>query len=153
MSHRARTPRPTALTTDGTLLYACTPDGPLPLYLYAPLRSAVLCGQGVPFASHWPEHLKLFVYSYHPLLRLTGDGLPPEHARHIGWQPRNPNGLRPNDQTLYKGWPLYTAHRDTPGDPPRSDFPDLFQPVTLTTEPLPNHNAGLTRHQPPPIGP
>lgn len=119
-------------------LQAATADGPLALYHFAPLQAAVLSGVRVSFAAHWPEYLKLFVYSYLPLTSLTAAQLPPNSPQDFGTRVRDPGGLRPWDQATYRDWPLYLYALDTPGLTPAGEVPHLFERVSLGLLPLPS---------------
>lgn len=121
----------------GKFLQGMTSHGPLALYRYAPLQAALLSGQHVPFALQWPEHLKLFVYTYAPVPVLSPDHLPPKLQSCFSSQARDGGGLRPWDQATYQGWPLYVYTLDCPGDPPLGRVPHLFERLSLNTLPLP----------------
>ncbi|GGS33801.1 hypothetical protein [Deinococcus knuensis] len=127
------------LSVRGEQLHVTTPRGPLPLYRFTPLQAAVLCGERVPYAAEWPEHMKLFLYRYQPLPTLTGATGP--HAAHLGAQPRDPHGLRPWDQATYGGWPLYLFLHDQPGAPATGEVTDLFEVVLVGQPALPLSGA------------
>jgi hypothetical protein len=118
-------------------LLAATADGPLPLYHFAPLQAAVLSGERIPFAAHWPEYLRLFVYAYLPLSCLKPAQLPPDWPHDFGRRGRDSGGLRPWDQATYRDWPLYLYILDTPGHPPAGEVPHLFERASLRLPPLP----------------
>ncbi|WP_135230353.1 hypothetical protein [Deinococcus fonticola] len=99
-----------------------------PVYHFAPLHLAHQCGQCVPFAAQWPEHLKPFVYRYDPLPAQEGLIFPAHLAGRFGTQSRQGSGLRPWDQLLYQGWPLYLPASDLPA-PPGHGL-GLFEPVS-----------------------
>lgn len=119
----------------GSQLLAATADGPLALYHFAPLQAAVLSGERVPFAAHWPEHLRLFVYAYLPLAVLNPAQLP--SAQGFGMRHRDRGGLRPWDQLTYRDWPLYLYTLDTPGLPPAGEVTHLFERASARLFPLP----------------
>ncbi|MBZ9750848.1 hypothetical protein GO986_09435 [Deinococcus sp. HMF7620] len=132
------------LCLHGGALHVATPRGPLPVYRFVPLQAAVLCGERVPYAAQWPEHLKLFVYSYVPLpaplpVKASVTAL-------VGAQARDLYGLRTWDQVTYQGWPLYLYAYDHPGRPPGGVAAHLFEPVLATQAPLPP--PGAERHGP-----
>ncbi|UBV43022.1 hypothetical protein LAJ19_02010 [Deinococcus taeanensis] len=111
-----------------------TARGSLPLYRFTPLQAALLFGEAVPSAAHWPEHLKLFLYQYVPLpptatvcTRLPGQ---------VGTRERGPHGLRPWEHTTYQGWPLYLYAHDQPGHTPRGEIQHLFSLVHTDQAPL-----------------
>ncbi len=118
-------------------LLAATADGPLALYHFAPLQAAVLSGDRVPFAAHWPEHLRLFVYTYLPLADLNPAQLLPGSPQDFGVRHRDRGGLRPWDQLTYRDWPLYLCTLDTPGLPPAGEVAHLFERVSSKLFPLP----------------
>lgn len=127
------------LTVRGEQLQVTTPRGPLPLYRFTPLQAAVLCGERVPYAAEWPEHMKLFLYRYQPLPtlpRVTGP-----HAAQLGTQPRDPHGLRPWDQCTYGGWPLYLFMHDQPGVAAAGEVTDLFEVMLVGQPALPPSSA------------
>ncbi|MHA0041995.1 hypothetical protein [Deinococcus sp. PEB2-63] len=123
------------LSPDGPHLSVHTTRGPLPVYRFTPLQMALLTGENVPSASHWPEHLKAFLYQYVPLPTLPPGPHPLPGTVHA--QGRDPHGLRTWDHTTYQGWPLYLYAHDRPGQPPCGDVPHLFTPVRLDQTPLP----------------
>ena len=118
-------------------LTAITVDGPVPLYRFVPLQAAVLSGLHVPFAAHWPEHLRLFVYAYMPLPALKVDQLPPAWAQDFGVHVRDRTGLRPWNQATYRCWPLYLYAVDPPNLPPIGEVLNLFERVSMTQSALP----------------
>lgn len=114
-----------------------TPAGALTLYRFMPLRLALLCGQTVPFASHWPEHLKPFVYGYTPLpCPPPGASIGEALRLHLGQRVRPRSGLRPWDQATYRGWPLYLFAGDRPGTPAGGEVENLFHCVPENVLPL-----------------
>lgn len=142
MRHLPRVPAVLKLELAGdspgdSWLRAATADGPLALYHFAPLQAAVLSGERVPFAAHWPEHLRLFVYAYVPLVALKPTQLLPDSPQDFGVRGRDHGGLRPWDQLTYRAWPLYLCTLDTPGLPPAGEVPHLFERVSPRLFPLP----------------
>ncbi|MCD0163561.1 MULTISPECIES: hypothetical protein [unclassified Deinococcus] len=127
------------LTVRGEQLHVTTPRGPLPLYRFTPLQAAVLCGERVPYAAEWPEHMKLFLYRYQPLPTLPYATGP--YAAQLGTQPRDPHGLRPWDQSTYGGWPLYLFLHDQPGAAAAGEVADLFEVVLVGQPTLPPSGA------------
>lgn len=129
------------LSADHAHLSVQTTRGPLPLYRFAPLQAATLFGETVPFASDWPEHLKLFLYQYVPLPYLPGAPVGTRGA--VVTQARDPHGLRTWDQLTYQGWPLYLYAHDQPGLAPRGEVEHLFSLIRVDQPALPG-----THHRP-----
>ncbi|WP_189069894.1 hypothetical protein [Deinococcus radiotolerans] len=138
-SRRLGQPLPPAdllhLHAAGPHLSVQTPRGPLPLYRFSPLQAATLFGETVPFAAHWPEHLKLFLYQYVPLPALTAapEALPGQ----VQVQARDLHGLRTWDHTTYQGWPLYLYAHDQPGQAARGEVEHLFSVARVEQTALP----------------
>lgn len=152
MSHPGlhRFPHISGLSIREGLLYLEVPAGSMALYYFVPLRLSRVCGQSVPFAAQWPEHLKPFVYDYSPLPTLPQwviETLPPELQADFASQSRDASGLRPWDQATFRGWPLYIHTRDRPGHAPERVTTDLFECVPVNLKPLP------TLGEIPPCGP
>lgn len=122
------------LVLDG-LLWAERADGLSRVFCFAPLYLAHQCGQCVPFASQWPEHLKPFVYRYDPLPAEVGLHLPPDLAEQFGRQTREGSGLRPWTQLLFRGWPLYLLAEDAPSG--KGEAPGLFELAWINLPELP----------------
>jgi len=114
-------------------------DNRVPIYRFAALQAAIHSGQGVPYASHWPEHLKLFIYSYSPLPVLSSTQLPSDLEFEFAGRPRPAEGLRPWRQATFRGWPLY-VHVRIEDDPSAWDgsITHLFDQVSLKLPPLPS---------------
>ena len=119
---------------------AGTPSGNrVPIYRFAALQAAIHSGQGVPYASHWPEHLKLFIYSYSPLPVLSSKQLPYGLEPEFAERPRPEMGLRPWRQATFRGWPLY-VHARTGNDSAAWDgsVTHLFDQVNMKLLSLPS---------------
>ena len=137
MAHLPHLPELLGIAPSGPYLHGLTPRGPLMLYRFAPLQAAILTGQTVPFAAHWPEYLKLFVYAYAPVPTLSPAGLPPGLEARFGTRPRDQGGLRPWDQATYQGWPLYVCTLDQPGRRTVGEVTAMFEAVSIDLLPLP----------------
>jgi hypothetical protein len=143
MKHLPVLPDLTGLHHSGPFVMGTTPRGPLALYRYAPLQGAVLTGQVIPYASAWPEHLKLFVYRYSPVPVLLPGAAPPHLRARLGMRARNPHGLRPWDQLTYQGWPVYVCTLDRPGARPVGNIPSAFEQLHVDVQPLdPDSSVG-----------
>ncbi|MVN86986.1 hypothetical protein GO986_09430 [Deinococcus sp. HMF7620] len=124
-----------ALTTFDGRLYAVSHAGePLALYVFAPLAQAYGGQYEVPFAPSWPQYNQDFVLQYVPMPVLSPDQLPDDLEKHITSQAREGDPVRPWEQMLYQGWPLYYV----PGIPASgaSDVqPAMFQPARVGMNP------------------
>lgn len=121
----------------GKVLMGVTRQGPVPLYRYAPLQAALLSGQQVPLAAHWPEHLKLFIYRYSPVPMLGPERLPTGLKDRFGSCRREADLLRCRTQLSYLGWPLYVHVLDHPAGSPVGMVPTLFEHINVDALPLP----------------
>lgn len=121
----------------GKVLMGVTRQGPVPLYRYAPLQAAILSGQQVPLAAHWPEHLKLFIYRYNPVPMLGAERLPPGLEDRFGSCKREADTLRCQIQLSYLGWPLYMYMLDHITSSHTGIIPMLFEHINTDVLPLP----------------